>query len=155
MHFLVVNDITLVQKDDDVLDADLTAKKDVFSGLGHGAISGRDDQNTSVHSRSTCNHILDVICVTWAINMTIMPSIGLVLNGRGVNRNTSCLLFRSLINLVVVRELGTTFLRKILCDSSGKSRLSVIDMADCADVEMCLVTFIFGESSEWNIAGED
>lgn len=40
MHVLVIDYIAFVQEDNDVLDTDLTAEKNVFSRLRHGAIGG-------------------------------------------------------------------------------------------------------------------
>jgi len=38
--------------------------------LWHDTVSGCDYQNSGVHLRRACDHVLDVICMAWAINVT-------------------------------------------------------------------------------------
>lgn len=40
MHVLIIDYVTFVQEDDDVFDADLAAKQNVFSRLGHRTVGG-------------------------------------------------------------------------------------------------------------------
>ena len=94
VHLLVLDDIALVKEHNDCLHANLTAQKDVLTGLRHGTVSSRDDKDATVHTGSTGDHVLDVISVTWAIDVTIMAGLRLVLDRRRVNRDTTSLLLR-------------------------------------------------------------
>ena len=100
----------------------------MLTRLGHGTIGGRDDQDATIHTGGTSDHVLDIICVTWAINVTIMTGLGLVLDCCGVDGDTSGLLFRALIDISVVFELDAAALGQILGDSSSQRGFSVIDV---------------------------
>ena len=128
VHLLVVDDVALVEVDDDVLDSDLSAEQDVLSGLGHGSVGGRDDQDSSVHSGGSGDHVLDVISMAWAIDVAVVPGLGGVLDGGGVDRDSSGLLLWGLVDVGVVLELGSE-LRQVLGDGGSESGFSVIDVA--------------------------
>lgn len=66
--------------------------------------------------------------VSGAVNVSIMPVRGLVLNVCRVDGDTTRTLLRGLVNVSVVRELGTSSLRKNLGDCGGQRRLSVVDV---------------------------
>ena len=108
MHFWICYHIAFVKEDDDVLDTDLSTEQDVLSGLGHGTIGSRDDKDTTVHAGGTSDHVLDVICVTWAINVTVMAGSRLVLDRGSIDGDTSGLLLRGSIDIMIVLELGLT-----------------------------------------------
>lgn len=128
VHILVINHIALVQEDDDVLDADLSAEKNMLTSLRHGTISCRHDKDTTVHSGGTRDHVLDVISVTRAVDMTVVSRISLILNRGSVNSDTSGLLFWRLVNISVVLEDGVVLVGKVLGDGSSKSSLTVINV---------------------------
>ena len=67
-ELLVVNLIDLVHEHDNVRHTDLTGEQNVLTGLGHGAVSRGNNQNSAVHLSSAGNHILDVvsICLLYA-----------------------------------------------------------------------------------------
>jgi hypothetical protein len=94
VHLFVLNQIALVEENDDGLDSDLTAEEDVLASLRHGAIGRGDNQDATVHACRTSNHVLDVISVAWAIDMTVMTLLSLVLDRRRVNGDTTGLLLR-------------------------------------------------------------
>ena len=61
--------------------------------------------------------------------MTVMACLCLVLDGSRVNRDTTGLLFRRLVDIVVVFEFDSFVLfRQVFSDSSGESGFSVIDV---------------------------
>ena len=78
--------------------------------------------------------------------MSIVTLFCLVFNVGNVNRNTTLAFFRSVINLIERGEfikIGV-LIRKNLGDSSGRCRLSVIDVTDGADVHMRLGLIVLG-----------
>jgi len=147
MHLLVLNEIALVEENDDSLDTDLSAEKDVLSRLRHCTVGSCDDKDTSVHSGSSSDHVLDVICVAGAVNMPVVSRISLIFDGCCVDGDTSSLLLGRFVNIGVVLELGLAFLSQMLGDSCSERGLSVIDMSDCSNIQMWLVADIFGKAS--------
>ncbi len=82
----------------------------------------------------------DVIRV---VNMGIVPLIGLILNMSGVDRDTTSLLFGSLVDGVISLELGLALKGQPLGDRSGQRGLAVVNMANGADVNMGFRSFEF------------
>lgn len=91
----------LVNKYNDVLDTNLFSKEQVFSSLWHCTICGSDNQYSAIHLCRSCDHIFNVISMTWTICVSIMASFCLVLYMRDVNGNSTSLLFRSIVNLAI------------------------------------------------------
>src|SRR5262249_27600089 len=87
------------------------------------------------------DHVLDVILVSRAVDVRVVPLLRLVLNMRDRDRDTARLLLRRLIDAVERRELGQALLRKHLRDGGRQRRLSMVDVTDSADVEMRLGPF--------------
>ena len=65
--------------------ADLTGEQDVLAGLGHGAVGGGDDEDRAVHLSGTGDHVLDVVGVAGAVDVSVVALVGLVLDVGGVN----------------------------------------------------------------------
>ena len=145
VHLFVLDQVTLVHEHNDCLDTDLSAEKDMLTGLGHGSVGSGDDKDTSVHSGGSSNHVFDVISVTWAVNMTVMTGLGRVLDGGGVDGDTTSLLLWSLVNVVVVLEGRVVLFREILGNSGGKGGFAVIDMA-CRRGEFVLIKVLKGRA---------
>jgi len=129
VHLLIFDNIALVEEDNDGLDTNLTAEQDMLTGLGHGAVSGRHDQDTTVHTSGTSDHVLHVISVTWAIDVTVVTGIGLVLNRGRVDGDTSGLLLRGLVDIGVVLEGCGALFREVLGDCGSQGGFTVINMA--------------------------
>src|SRR6201999_1050837 len=86
------------------------------------------------------DHVLDVVRVTRAVNVRVVPLLGLILDVRDRDRDAALLLFLRVVDLVegsegvdvrvlVVQHLG---------DRRGKGRLTVVDVPDGADVDVRL-----------------
>ena len=84
----------------------MTAEQDMLTCLRHSTVGRGYDEDTTVHTSSTSDHVLDVICVTWAVNVAIMARISLVLNGCRINGDTTSSLFGTLIDIGVVIKLS-------------------------------------------------
>jgi hypothetical protein len=128
-HLLVLNSIDLVDEDDNALDTDLTGKKQVLSGLGHLSIAGGNDDNSTVHGSSTSNHVLDVIGVTRAVNVGVMPVLGGVLDVCGGDGDTTLALLRSLVDGAIVEVVGEALLGLALGDGSCEGGLVSVSEA--------------------------
>ena len=97
---LVVDHVGLVQRDDDVGHADLAGQQHVLLGLRHRAVGGGDDQDRAVHLGRAGDHVLDVVGVTGAVDVRVVPLLGLVLDVRDRDRDAALTLLRRLVDLV-------------------------------------------------------
>lgn len=102
-------------------------------GLGHGTVDGRDHQNTSIHLGSSSDHVLDVVDVSGAVHVGIVPSVCLILNGGSVDGDTSGFFFRGLVNSTVFDVFGFLLVGQIFGDGRCEGSLAVIDVSDGAD----------------------
>jgi hypothetical protein len=128
-HLLVLNSIDLVDEDDNPLDTDLAGKEQVLSGLGHLSVAGGNDDNSTVHGSSTSNHVLDVIGVTRAVNVGVMPVLGCVLDVCGGDGDTTLALLRSLVDGAIVEVVGESLLGLALGDGSCEGGLVSVSEA--------------------------
>ena len=137
---LVVDHVGLVERHDDVGDADLAGQEDVLLRLRHRAVGGGDDQDRAVHLGRAGDHVLHVVRVTGAVDVGVVTTLGLVLDVRDGDGDTALLLLGRLVDVVerehrvqvrvlVVQDLG---------DRSRQRRLTVVDVTDGADVDVRL-----------------
>ena len=137
---LVVDHVGLVERHDDVGDADLAGQEDVLLGLRHRAVGGGDDQDRAVHLGRTGDHVLHVVRVTGAVDVGVVTTLGLVLDVRDGDGDTALLLLGRLVD-VVEREHGVqvrVLVVQDLGDRSRQRRLTVVDVTDGADVDVRL-----------------
>src|SRR5699024_133161 len=133
---LVVDHVALVQRDEDVRDADLAREQHVLAGLRHRAVGGRHDEDRAVHLGGTGDHVLDVVGVPRGVDVRVVALVRLVLDVGDVDRDATSLLLRRLVDLVEregVVELGIGF-RQNLGDGRGGGGLAVVDVTDGANV---------------------
>lgn len=122
-HLLVLNGVHLVYEDNNLLDTNLTGEKQVLTGLGHLSVRGGNNDDGAVHVRGTRNHVLDVIGVTGAVNVGIVPIVGRVLDVCCGNGDTALSLFRGLVDGAIFEEFCVALLGLSLCDSSCEGGL--------------------------------
>ena len=125
--------------------------RDRLTGLGHGTIGSSDNQDSAVHLSSTGDHVLNVVSMARAVNVSVVTSVGLILNVSGVDRDTTSALLGSLIDVGIIHEVCVALQCQILGDSGGQSGLAVVNVTDGADVNMLLRTVKFCLFSHWNI----
>lgn len=129
-HLWVLKGIDLVDEDDDLLDTDLASEQKMLTGLWHLSVRGGNDNDGSVHVGGTSNHVLNVIGVTWAVDVGVMAGVGGVLNVSSGDSDTTLALFWSLVDGVVGKEVGEALVGLSLGDGSSEGGLSVIDVAN-------------------------
>ena len=145
-ELVIVNHVALVQENDDVGNADLTGEQDVLAGLGH-----RADQDSAVHLSSTGDHVLDVVSVARAVNVSVVTGSSLVLDVGDGDRNAALALLGSLVDVLERSEvsLAALGLGENLGDGSGQRGLAVVDVTNGADVNMRLsaLKLLFGHKA--------
>lgn len=122
-HLLVLNSIDLVDENDNALDTDLAGQKQVLPGLGHLSVTGSDDDDGAIHGRGTSNHVLDVIGVTRAVDVGVMPVVGGVLDVCGGDGDTTLALLGSLVNGAILEVGGVALLGLTLGDGGCEGGL--------------------------------
>ena len=113
----------------------------MLTGLGHGAVSCGNNEDSTVHLCSAGDHVLNIVGVAGAVNMSIVTMVGLILNVCGVDGYTTSLLFGCLVDFIITHCSGLTLLGESHGDSCGKGGLAVVNMADGADVNMGFSSF--------------
>ena len=124
--------------------SDLTGQQQVLTSLSHGAVGGSDDQDSAVHLGSTGDHVLDIVGVARAVNVSIVTLVGLILHVSGVDGDTTLALLGSLIDGSSSRSYSALALQgQVLGDGGGQSGLAMVDVTDGADVNMGLGSLKF------------
>ena len=113
-------------------------------GLSHNAVGSSYHQDSAVHLCSTGNHVLYIVGMARAVHMRIMSLIGLILNVRGGNGNTTLSLFGSLVDVLEIYLLIAGYsLSQNLSDGSGQSGLAMVNVTNGTNVNMGFGTFKF------------
>ena len=133
-HLLILNHITLVQENNQTGNVYLTSKQNVLTSLRHRTVSSSYNKDSTIHLGSTSYHVLHIVSVTRAVNVSIVTLCSLVLNVSGVNSDTTLLLLRSVVNLIEWLNLRETLLCQNGGDSSSQSCLTVVNVTDSTNV---------------------
>ena len=118
-HLGFLHHVHLVHENKDVTHTNLATQQHMLLGLGHRSVNSRHHQNTRVHLSSPSDHVLDVVDVPGTVDVCIVTSICLVLNGGSVDGDTSGLLFRGLVDLAVLDILGCVLGSEVLGNGGG------------------------------------
>lgn len=102
----------------------------------HLSVRSCDHNDSTVHVCRTSNHVLDVISVTRAVDVGIMPVFGLVLDVCGGDGDTTLSLLRGFIDGAVVEEICHALLSLSLCDGGSQSRLSYVNFRPQTVIEL-------------------
>src|SRR3954452_12070414 len=137
-ELVVVDHVGLVEEHDDVGHADLAGEQDVLARLGHGAVSGRDDQDRAIHLGGARDHVLDVVSVAGAVDVRVVTVLRLVLDVRRGDRDPALLLLGRVVDLLETAGLAAVLLGKNLRDGGCQRRLAMVDVTDGPDVDMRL-----------------
>ena len=145
-QFRVVHLVDLVHVDDHAGHLHLLRQQDVLAGLGHRALRRRDDQDSAVHLGSAGDHVLDVVGVTRAVHVRVVPVLRLVLDVRDGDGDTARALFRRVVDAAEVAIVRELLQGQHLGDGRGQRRLAVVNVADGADVDVRLrpLEFLLG-----------
>ena len=141
-QFRIIYLVSFVQEYNDSRYAYLLSEQNVFAGLRHRAVSCGYYEDSAVHLSCAGDHVLDIVSVPWAVYVCVVAGFGFVFNGGGVDCDTTSSFFRCFIDGSVVEEVCFAFFSQNFGDSSGQGRFTMIDVADGADVNMRLCSFV-------------
>ena len=114
----------------------------MLASLRHGTVCGAHHQNGTVHLGGSCHHVLDVVGVTWTVDVGVVAALGLVLDVGGVDRDTTLAFLGRLVDRVERAERYTIEIaREHGGDGRCQSGLSMVDMADGTDVDVRFSSF--------------
>ena len=80
----------------------------MLSCLGHNTIGSSYNQDSAVHLSSTSDHVLNVVSMSWAVNVCIVTILGLILNVCSRDSDSTLSLLRSLIDILESNSLAGT-----------------------------------------------
>ncbi len=116
-------------------------------GLSHNAVGSSYNEDSAVHLSRTCDHVLNVVSMARAVNVSVMPLVCLILNVSSGDGDTSFSLLRSLIDVLEISCLVTcNSLCKHLCDCSCQSCFTMIDVTNGTNITMGFVSLKFSFS---------
>ena len=120
----------------------MSSQQNMFSCLWHRTIICCNNQYCTVHLSCTSNHVLYVVSVSRAVNVSVMSLFRFVFNVGCSNRNSSCLFFRSFINLIKSCKFSLSFQRQSLSNGSCQSCFSVVNMPYSPNIKMGFSSFV-------------
>ena len=116
-------------------------KQDVLAGLRHRAVSSRANQDRAVHLSGARDHVLDVVGVAGAVNVSVVTVRRFVLNVRRADGDTTCFFFRGVVDLRVIASFAAVCLGQNRADCSGQSGFTVVNVTDSTDVDVWFSPF--------------
>ena len=123
----------------------------MLTRLRHRAVSSRTYQDCAVHLRSTGDHVLDVVSVSWAVNVRVVALFRLIFNVRRSDGDTALALFRSVIDGIKLTPVAAENFSRHTSQSRCQGRFTVVDVTDGADVDVRFGTFKFFLSHCYNL----
>ena len=110
---------------------------DLLAGLGHDAVGGSNDQDSTVHLGSAGDHVLDIVSVAGAVNVSIVTVGGLIFDVSGGDCDTTGSLFGSFVDLIESHEIAKAVpLVKGLGNGSSQGGFTMVNVTDGTDVTM-------------------
>ena len=108
----------------------------MLASLRHWAVGRIHHEDCTVHLRSTGDHVLHIVSVTWAVDVSIVTIVGFIFHVRRRNRDTALTFFRGPVNFVIGLEVT-----KIFGDRRCQRGFTMVNVPDSADVGVGLITF--------------
>ncbi len=108
----------------------------MLTGLRHRAIGGRANQDRAIHLGGTGDHVLHVVSVTWAVDVSIVTNVRVVLDMSGVDGDTTRFFFWSRVDLIELNDCRTENLGADASQSCSQSGFTMVNVADSANVHV-------------------
>ena len=99
-ELFVVDHVALVEEHHESGNLHLLREQDVLTGLGHRTVGRSHHQNAAVHLGRTGDHVLHVVGVTRAVDVSVVTVFGHVLLVRSRDGDTTSFLFRRVVDLI-------------------------------------------------------
>src|SRR5699024_10108599 len=116
--FFIVYHVTFVHENNDIRNTYLTRKQDVLFSLSHNTISCSNNKDSTVHLSSTSDHVLYIVSMAWAVNVSIMTFFCFILNVCCRDCDTTLSLFWSFIDIFEVLSFVSFYsFSQNFCDS--------------------------------------
>ena len=115
----------------------------MFTSLWHRAVGSCNDEDCAVHLSSAGDHVFNIVGVSRAVNVSVVTGFGFIFDVSGVDRDTTSFLFRSFVDFVVFHDFCFTLGCAIHGDCSSKGGLTMVNVADSADVNVRFCSFKF------------
>ena len=118
-QFRIIDLVSFVEVYNDSRYTNLAGQEDVFTSLGHRAVSSGNDEDSAVHLSSTCDHVFNVIGMSWAVNVSVVTFFCFVLNVSCRNCDTTFSFFWSFVDVFEINCCVSFYsYRKSFCNSS-------------------------------------
>ena len=139
----VINHVALVKEYNDSRNTYLTSKKDMLSGLCHNTIGSSYNEDSTIHLCSTSDHVLYIVSMSWAVYMSIVTFLCLILYVSCRNCDTTLSFFWSFINILEISSIISLYsVSQYLCDSSCQCCFTMVYMTDSTNVTMWFRSYI-------------
>ena len=109
-----ISKVHLIQENDDLWYVHLVSEKYVLTSLWQRTIVGSHHEDSTINLCSTGNHVLNVVCVAWHIDVCVVALLRLILLVRSSDGDTTRLFLWSVIDLIIGNRL-VDIRRKSLC----------------------------------------
>ena len=116
----------------------------MLAGLRHHTVGSSNNYDSTVHLSGTSNHVLYIVSVARAVNVSIVTILGLILNVSGVDSNTALLLLGGVVDRVERTNVvagDVTVLSQHGGNSSGQGSFTVVNVTNSTDVNMRFCSF--------------
>ena len=116
----------------------------MLSCLSHNTVCSSNNQDSSIHLSSTCDHVLNVVSMSRAVYVSVVTFLCLILNVSCRNCDTTFSFFRSFIDVIECNLCVTGYsVGKNFCDSCCKSCFTMVNVADGTNITMWFCSFKF------------
>ena len=115
----------------------------MLASLGHRAVGRGDHEDRTVHLRGAGDHVLHIVGVSRAVNVSIVTIRSLVFNVGGVDGDTALFFFRSIVDFIIFADFTAELLVQHHGDGGGQSGFAVVDVTNRTNVNVRLGSFEF------------
>ena len=138
-----ISKIHLVQEDDNLWNVHLVSQEYVLTSLWQSTIVSSDYEDSAINLCGTGNHVLNIVGVTWHVDVSVVTLLGFILLVRSCDGNTASLFLWSVIDLIISDWLVDIRRKSLSENSSNSSRQSgftVVNVTHGTDIDMWLAT---------------
>ncbi len=128
--------VHLVEENDDCRNADLTGEQNVLFRLRHRTICRSDDENRAVHLSRTGDHVLDIVGVAGAVDVSIVAIRCFIFNVSRVDGNPARFFFWRVVDRSIVAIFRCSLISQYFRDRCCQRRFTMVNVANRSDVDV-------------------